>query len=57
MYLEDKAKRNGQKVKISKKVKAFSKDAKSMMKEYWKRAIYASLMMAAFNFSSHGMSW
>jgi len=54
MYLEDKARRNGQKVKISEKVKAFSKDGKTMMKQYWKRAIYASLMMAAFNFSSHG---
>ncbi|KZV94286.1 MFS general substrate transporter, partial [Exidia glandulosa HHB12029] len=54
IYLENKAKRSGQKVSVKEKVKAFSGEGKAMMKVYWKRAIYASLMMAAFNFSSHG---
>lgn len=54
IYLENKAKRSGQKVSVAEKVKAFSSEGKSMMKVYWRRAIYASLMMAAFNFSSHG---
>ena len=54
IYLENKAKRNGEKIPISQKVKAFSKEGKDMMKVYWRRAIYASFMMAAFNFSSHG---
>ncbi|KAH7106453.1 MFS general substrate transporter [Auriculariales sp. MPI-PUGE-AT-0066] len=54
IYLENKAKRNGEKVAVSKKIRAFSKEGGAMLKVYWRRAVYASFMMAAFNFSSHG---
>ncbi|TGZ79082.1 MFS general substrate transporter [Ascodesmis nigricans] len=36
------------------KVKAFTKDAKGVLKKYWKRCIYAVIMMALFNYCSHG---
>ncbi|KAJ7489068.1 MFS general substrate transporter [Mycena latifolia] len=54
IYLENKAKRAGQKVSLRTKVKAFSKEGWTMLKQYWRRCIYASIMMTLFNFSSHG---
>ncbi|KAJ7110832.1 MFS general substrate transporter [Mycena crocata] len=54
IYLENKAARSSQKVSVRTKVKAFSKEGWVMLKQYWRRCIYASLMMTLFNFSSHG---
>ncbi|KAJ7150555.1 MFS general substrate transporter [Mycena crocata] len=54
IYLENKAGRSGQKVSVRTKVKAFSKEGRVMLKQHWRRCIYASLMMTLFNFSSHG---
>lgn len=38
----------------TKKIQAFSKDIKGVLKQYWKRCIYAIIMMALFNYCSHG---
>lgn len=38
----------------SKKTKAFIKDVKEMLKQHWALCIYAVLLMAGFNFLSHG---
>ncbi|KAH8834686.1 MFS general substrate transporter [Flagelloscypha sp. PMI_526] len=55
LYLESKKARAGApKVTLGKKVSAFSKEGWTMLKQYWRRAIYASIMMTLFNFSSHG---
>lgn len=47
------AKRSGEQATGGKKVKLFWQDGKKIMKEYWKRALYAIIMMALFNFMSH----
>ncbi|RPA96564.1 MFS general substrate transporter [Choiromyces venosus 120613-1] len=47
------AKKSGEQATGKKKVKLFWQDGKEIMKEYWKRALYAVVMMALFNFMSH----
>lgn len=50
-FLEAKANREGPQGK--QKVKLFLADGKKIMREYWKRALYAIVMMALFNCMSH----
>ncbi|KAI5813219.1 major facilitator superfamily domain-containing protein [Pyronema omphalodes] len=46
------AKKNSE-IKGTVKVKLFLADAKKIMKEYWKRTLYAILLMGLFNYMSH----
>jgi len=41
------------KVTGSKKIKAFAADTKKILKTYWRKCIYACILMALFNSMSH----
>lgn len=46
-------KENNIKVNGKVKVQSFIKEGKQVLREYWKRCIYAVILMALFNYCSH----
>jgi SHS family lactate transporter-like MFS transporter len=46
-------KKNSPKISGKIKIQQFQKEAGLIMKEYWKKMIYAVILMALFNYSSH----
>ncbi|KAF8125096.1 carboxylic acid transporter protein [Boletus edulis] len=54
VFLRAKAIENAKHTESSRKTQIFMKELKQMLKQHWMLCIYAVLLMAGFNFMSHG---
>ena len=46
-------KKNAEAISGKEKIRSFTREGKAVMKQYWKRTLYAIIMMALFNYCSH----